>query len=70
MNLQKFRSYALGGRLDSAARKGVAEAVATARAAGLQVEGYAANPVPQQRQAGTFGSTSSSTDEPKKKRFG
>lgn len=42
---QQFDSYLFGDEFLKDACRGVAEAVAQARAAGLKVEGYASNPV-------------------------
>lgn len=69
----QFDSYFFGTGLVDDARKGVAEAVARTRAAGLPVEGYASSPagqpsltVPPSRSA-TAPAKATDT-EPKKKR--
>lgn len=68
----QFDSYFFGNGLVDDARKGIAEAVARTRAAGLPVEGYASSPaVPTPLGAPLTPSAAAakSTDtEPKKKR--
>ena len=69
----QFDSYFFGDGLVDDARKGIAEAVARTRAAGLPVEGYASSPaVPTPLGAPLTPSAAApakSTDtEPKKKR--
>lgn len=69
----QFDSYFFGAGLVDDARKGVAEAVARTRAAGLPVEGYASSPAPQPsgdvRVARSGATPAKPIDkEPKKKR--
>lgn len=69
----QFDHYFLGDGLMEDARKGVAEAIARTRAAGLPLEGYASNPTPQTSDTvSTTGSSAATTKpfekEPKKKR--
>ena len=72
----QFDSYFFGSGLVDDARKGVAQAVARTRAAGLLVEGYASSPAPQSTKDPFPGPTAHSDaapgkpadKEPKKKR--
>ena len=69
----QFDSYFFGNGLVDDARKGIAEAVARTRAAGLPVEGYASSPAVQTPLGApltpSVAAPAKSTDtEPKKKR--
>lgn len=68
----QFDSYFFGNGLVDDARKGIAEAVARTRAAGLPVEGYASSPAvkaPLSAHPSPSAAVPKSTDtEPKKKR--
>ena len=62
----QFDSYFFGSGLVDDARKGVAQAVARTRAAGLPVEGYASSPAPQSTKDPFPGPTAHSDAAPGK----